>query len=78
MDSLVGPAMPRDMIPQDIQDIFDDGEDRCSWLCRNIKLHLDEVNAQCDTINDIVKSYDEDGMLIGEAPCTKDLINITN
>ncbi len=38
----------------------------------------DEVNRQCDEINDILDKYDEKGMLIGEAPCTKDLINITN
>lgn len=78
MDSLVGPAMPRDMIPQDIQDIFDDGEYQMFLVMSEYKVASDEVNAQCDTINDIVKSYDEDGMLIGEAPCTKDLINITN
>ena len=38
----------------------------------------DEVNEQCEQINNIVKSYDESGMLIGEAPCTKDLIEITD
>jgi hypothetical protein len=38
----------------------------------------DEVNAQCDTIKNIIKNYDPDGMLIGEAPCTKDLIEITD
>ena len=27
---------------------------------------------------DILKKYDSSGMLIGEAPCTRDLISITN
>jgi len=38
----------------------------------------DEVNEQCDTISGIVKSYDKDSMFLGEAPCTKDLIEITD
>ena len=38
----------------------------------------DEVNEQCDTLNTILKKYDSKGMLIGEAPCTKDLIEITD
>ena len=42
------------------------------------KVASDEVNEQCTTINDIVKKYDDTGMLIGEAPCTKDLITITD
>ena len=38
----------------------------------------DEVNAQISELNKILKKYDESGMLIGEAPCTKDMIDITN
>lgn len=38
----------------------------------------DEVNAQIDTLNTILKQYDQGGMLIGEAPCTKDLIACTD
>ena len=38
----------------------------------------DEVNGQIDAINGILKEYDPHGMLIGEAPCTKDLIEITD
>ena len=37
-----------------------------------------QVNAQCDEINNIIKKYDDSAMLIGEAPCTKDLIEITD
>ena len=42
------------------------------------KVASPEVNKQCDKINEIVKDYDPKGMLIGEAPCTEDLITITN
>ena len=42
------------------------------------KVASDEVNRQCTQLNKIVKKYDDSGMLIGEAPCTKDLITITD
>ena len=42
------------------------------------KVATDEVNEQCNELNRIIKKYDENAMLIGEAPCTKDLITITN
>jgi predicted RND superfamily exporter protein len=42
------------------------------------KVASDEVNAQCDSISSIIKSYDPNAMLVGEAPCTKDLITITD
>ena len=42
------------------------------------KVASDEVNAQCDAISGIIKNYDENGMLIGEAPCTQDLITTTD
>ena len=42
------------------------------------KVATDEVNNQLDNINTIVKNYDAAGMLIGEAPCTKDMIRVTD
>ena len=44
----------------------------------NYKLASDEVNQQCDQIQKIIKGYDKNCMLVGEAPCTKDLIETTN
>ena len=38
----------------------------------------EEVNDQINELNQILKSYDKNGMLVGEAPCTKDLIEITD
>ena len=42
------------------------------------KVASDNVNKQIDTINKVIDKYDSKGMLIGEAPCTKDLISITD
>ncbi len=48
------------------------------YVMSEYKTGTDEVNAQCDAIRDIVKRYDKTAMLIGEAPCTQDLITITD
>ena len=44
------------------------------YVMSEYKTGSDEVNAQCDAIRDIIKKYDDTAMLIGEAPCTEDLI----
>jgi predicted RND superfamily exporter protein len=42
------------------------------------KAGSDESNEQVETLNQIIKKYDDGAMLVGEAPCTKDLIDVTN
>ena len=74
IDSIIGPSVPKDMIPQSIRDILEDDKYQMILISSEYKTASDEVNAQIDEINDIVAAYDENGMLIGEAPCTKDLI----
>ncbi len=78
IDSVVGPTIPMEMIPSEIKSKVDNGEYKLLMVLSEYKVATDEVNAQCDEINKLVKSYDEKGMLIGEAPCTKDLIEITD
>ncbi len=78
IDSITGPMFPETMIPDNIRSILDNGEYKMLLIMSEYKLATDEVNAQCDKIKEIVKSYDEKGMLIGEAPCTEDLIRITD
>ncbi|SEF92884.1 hypothetical protein SAMN04487934_10564 [Eubacterium ruminantium] len=78
MESVVGPTIPDEMIPERIEKIFNNGEYELLLIMSEYKVASDEVNKQCDDINKIIKSYDPKGMLIGEAPCTKDLIEITD
>lgn len=78
MESVVGPSIPGDMVPERIKKIFDNGEYEMLLIMSEYKVASDEVNEQCGRINDIVKNHDKKGMLIGEAPCTKDLIEITD
>lgn len=78
IDSVVGPSVPKDMIPQSVREIIEDDKYQMILISSEYKTASDEVNAQIDEINKIVADYDENGMLIGEAPCTKDLITITD
>lgn len=78
MDSVVGPMIPSDIIPQDLKSMLDNGELKLMLILSEYKVATDEVNVQCDALNQIIKNYDANGMLVGEAPCTKDLIEITD
>ncbi len=78
LDSILGPAFPREMLPDSIREILMNDQYQLLLVNSEYKVASDEVNAQVEAINTIMKKYDENGMLIGEAPCTKDLITITD
>lgn len=78
MDSLLGPNIPEEMVPDDIRDLLVSGDYQMMLVASEYATASDEVNEQCDEINKIIKKYDDSAMLIGEAPCTKDLIEITD
>ncbi len=78
LDAIVGPGIPREMIPNEIKELLMDENYQLLLISSEYAVATDEVNAQCDAIKNIVKKYDENGMLIGEAPCTQDLITITD
>ena len=78
LDSIVGSTLPKDMLPDQIREVFESGKYKMLLIMSEYKVASDEVNAQCDTLKQMVKDCDENGMLIGEAPCTKDLIEITD
>ncbi len=78
LESFVGSAVPDELIPENLREVVDDGEYKLIFILSEYKVATDEVNRQCDEINKILDKYDDKGMLIGEAPCTKDLITITN
>ena len=77
LESLVGPSFPKALIPDKLKEELSSDQYQMLMLTSEYKTASDEVNAQIGAVNDIVKSYDENAMVVGEAPCTKDLINIT-
>ena len=78
LDNIVGPAIPKDVIPNKYKEVLDSGKYKLIMIMSEYKTASDEVNNQVTEIQDILKKYDKNGMLIGEAPCTKDLITITD
>lgn len=78
MDSILGSAIPRDMIPEEFGDTLKQGNWQLILVQSEYKVATEEVNDQCSKLNSIIKKYDSSAMLIGEAPCTKDLITITD
>ena len=78
VDSLMGPAFPKEMLPDGVLDSLESDEYKLMMITTGYKTASDEINAQIDEVGRIVKSYDPKAMVVGEAPCTKDLITITN
>ncbi len=77
-DSILGPAFPREFIPEDLLSDLESDDWKMVLLTTDYKIASDEINNQITEVDRIVKSYDPKAMVVGEAPCTKDLINITN
>ena len=78
LNSLVGATIPDSMIPKDIKSMLQSDNWELAFVCSQYQSATEEVNSQIAQINDIVKSYDENAMVIGEAPMMKDLEDVTN
>lgn len=78
LDTLIGPSIPREMVPDSVTKILKSDKWQLMLIGSEYKVASDEENAQIDELSKILKSYDKDGMLIGEAAATKDLIDITD
>jgi predicted RND superfamily exporter protein len=75
---LVGCTVPEEILPESLLKNLKSDDYQLILINSEYKVASDEVNNQITQINDVLKSYDSDGMLIGEAPCTKDMISITD
>ena len=78
VESVVGSLIPEEVIPDSVKNILQSENWKLYIINSEYTTASDEVNAQISKLNKILKKYDESGMLIGEAPCTKDMIDITN
>lgn len=78
LESIIGPTFPQSMIPEDVRDVLESDNYELMLIMNEYAVASDEVNEQLVSLNSILKSHDPNGMLVGEAPCTKDLIEITD
>lgn len=78
LDSIIGSGIPSNFIPSEVTEALKSDEWQLVLVGSEYEVASDEVNNQCTEIEKTIDSYNEKNMLVGEAPCTKDLIKITD
>ena len=71
-------GVPKGALPEDIVSIFQSDKYQMILINSKYEMATDELNAQVETINQIIKKYDENAILAGEGPLMKDLVEISN
>ena len=77
-DKILGPAIPEEFIPENIRNIFKSGGYNLILANSQYKAATDEENNQINSINEIIKEYDQNGLVAGEGALTKDLITTSD
>lgn len=78
LESVIGSRVPEDIIPEKLRSVLESDKYELLLINSEYKVASDAVNAQVESLNAILKRYDGSGMLIGEAPCMKDMIETTD
>ena len=78
LESVIGPMVPEEILPDSIRSILKSDRWELMLINSEYKVASDQVSGQIDSLNAILKKYDPTGMLIGEAPCMKDMIETTD
>lgn len=78
LDSIIGSGIPSNFIPSEVTEALKSDEWQLILVGSEYEVASDEVNNQCTEIEKTIDSYNDKNMLVGEAPCTKDLIKITD
>lgn len=78
LESVLGSRVPEEILPERLVSTLKSENWELLLINSEYKVASDKVNEQIDSLNAILKKYDENGMLIGEAPCMKDMIETTD
>ena len=78
LESVIGSRVPEEILPESVTEILKSDKWELMLINSEYKVASDKVNAQIEQLNTILKKYDAGGMLIGEAPCMKDMIETTD
>ncbi len=78
LKSVLGSRVPEEILPESLTSALKSNQWELYLVNSEYKVASDEVNEQIDKMNKILKEYDKNGMLIGEAPCMKDMIETTD
>ena len=78
LESVLGSKVPVEILPDSVREVLESDKWELLLVNSEYRVASDEVNKQIDSLNKIMKKYDKSGMLIGEAPCMKDMIETTD
>ncbi len=78
LESVIGSRVPEEILPESVTGLLKSDKWELLLINSEYKVASDEVGKQIEQLNAILKKYDEGGMLIGEAPCMKDMIDTTS
>lgn len=78
LDTALKSGIPQEFLPAKTVSELKGEDYQIMMIATDYKIASDEINNQISKVNDIVKAYDSKAMVVGEAPCTKDLITITD
>lgn len=78
LDSLLGKGIPEEILPEEAVKTLKSGDNQLMLVLSKYRTASKEVNRQLTAMNEILKEYDDKGMIVGEAACTKDLMKTTD
>ena len=78
LQSVLGSRVPAEVLPDSVRNIVESDKWQLWLISSEYRVASDAVNEQITGLQSILKKYDPSGMLIGEAPCMKDMIDTTD
>lgn len=78
LESILGSKVPSEILPESITGMLDSGNYKLYLMSSEYKIATDEIEEQLKDVKSTIKSYDSGALLIGEAACTQDLIDVTD
>ena len=78
LESVLGSRIPENFLPNELLEQVKKGGYEGIIVNSKYKSATNEVAVQLDEINEIVKKYDPEGLVGGEAPLTNDLVTIAD
>ena len=78
LNSIAGPAIPKSVVPDDVREMLQSEDHELLFVCSEYGAATPEMNRQISDIERVVREYDKDALVIGEAPMMKDLQDVTD
>lgn len=78
VQSVLGATVPLEILPSELEGQLISDKHQLFVVSTEYEVASDEIYDQINEINRIIKEHDDESLLIGEAACTKDLIDITD